>query len=315
MSDGLPARFTERLKAILPPERLAGVLASFQGPRAAGFRINALRAEPEAVLAELRDLGLTPAPLPWFPLGFTVPAEQREALVTSAAWEAGRIYIQNPSSMVPPLVLDPRPGEQVLDLAAAPGGKTLQLAARMQNRGRIAAVEAVKGRFHKLRANLARHGAEMVVPYQADGTRLWRKVEGRFDRVLLDAPCSSESRFRSDQPQTYAYWSEKKVREMARRQKQLLYSAIRCLKPGGTLVYSTCAFAPEENEQVVARQLENFPGELSVAPVEAPFPNAQPGLTRWAGRDLPPELAGALRILPEAAMAGFFVCKLRRRGG
>ena len=103
-----------------------------------------------------------------------------------------------------------------------------------------------RGRFFRLRDNLARHGAENVQTHLADGTRIWRRHPERFDRVLLDAPCSSEGRFRADAPKTYAYWSKKKIAESSRKQRRLCYSAIQCLKPGGVLVYSTCTFAPKK---------------------------------------------------------------------
>ena len=180
--------------------------------------------------------------------------------------------------MVPPILLSPQSEECILDLGAAPGSKTLQLAELMGNQGSIWAVESVRGRFFRLRDNLARYGAENVQTHLADGTRLWRRHPERFDRVLLDAPCSSEGRFRADAPKTYAYWSEKKIAEASRKQRRLCYAAVQCLKPGGVLVYSTCTFAPEENEAIINRVLRQFAGALTVEDIALPFDQCIVGL-------------------------------------
>ena len=199
----------------------------------------------------------------WKADAFVIPAAQRRALTECAAYrEAGS------TSKIPPAWCRRsswrRKGEEyILDLGAAPGSKTLQLAELMGNQGRIWAVESVRGRFFRLRDNLARHGAENVQIHLADGTRIWRRHSERFDRVLLDAPCSSEGRFHADAPKTYAYWSQKKIAEASRKQRRLCYSAVQCLKPGGVLVYSTCTFAPEENEAIINRVLRQFAGALT----------------------------------------------------
>lgn len=209
-------------------------------------------------------------------------------------------------------------------MAAAPGSKTLQISCAMNGRGRIAAVEAVRSRFFKLKANLAAQGATMVHCYHADASTLWRKVPERFDRILLDAPCSSESRFRGDNPESYAHWGLRKIEEMARKQKQLLHSAFRCLKPGGKLVYSTCSFSPEENEAVINRALQVFGPALRIEPFQLPntsdFPSAVqasapkmlPGICAWQNESFDSSLVNAARVAPDAAYDGFFICLLRK---
>ena len=313
LSHGLPAAFVERLAVLLPPGRSAAVLAALAGERPTVFRVNTLRATDAPVLAELAAAGLTVQPLDWLPGAYAVPAAQRRALTDSAALGRGDVYIQNPSSMLPPLVLDPQPGERVLDLAAAPGSKTLQMAALMNNQGWISAVEPVRDRFFRLRANLERHGAGIVHTYQKDGIGVWRLVPEQFDRVLLDAPCSSEGQFQAGREESFRYWSLKKVREMARKQKRLLYSAVQCLKPGGTLVYSTCTLGVEENEAIIDGALTRFGDALQVIPVRLAVPGALPGLDEWQGKHFDPALTGALRVVPDAMLEGFFVCHLVKR--
>ena len=308
----LPKAFVERLQTIVPADRFASVMAAFGRPAATGFRVNTLKATASDVRASLEKEGVGFHKVLWKPDAFWVSAEDRAALLASAAYQAQAIYVQNLASMIPPHVLRPEPSERVLDLAAAPGSKTLQIACLMANEGEIAAVEVVKGRFFKLRANLEAQGATAVRTFLQDGTKVWRYRPEHFDRVLLDAPCSSEGRFHLSDPQTFAYWSPRKIKEMAHKQRRLLYSAVQCLKPGGTLVYSTCSFAPEENEAILDKTLRRFGDALHLEPLGLELENMQPPLKSWQGRPFKSSLQHARRLFPTETMEGFFVAKLRK---
>ena len=311
--NGLPAVFLARLATILPAEAREKCLASFGWDKPVAFRVNTLKGRVADVLGELSGAGFEVRPVDWLSEAAMVPWGQRRALTQTGAVHEGRIYIQNLTSMLVPLVLDPRAGQEVLDLAAAPGGKTLEMAAMMGNQGRIAAVEPIRDRFYRLRAVLELHGATIVDTYLADGRWIGRKTPERFDRVLLDAPCSCEARFDPRHPETFRYWSPRKIKESARKQKGLLRSAVACLKPGGTLVYSTCTFAPEENELVVQSVLDELGEAVEVAPIDFPVANLQPGLTRWEDRELTAELARSVRVLPNELMDAAYLCKLVKR--
>ena len=311
-SDTIPELFRTRLEAILSPDRFAACWQSFAVEEPTTFRANGLKVTVAALYAELVAEGFALKPLGWKDDAFFVSAAQRSALTESAAWSEGRLYIQNASSMVPPMLLAPEKEEWILDLTAAPGSKTLQLADLMGNEGRISAVESVRGRFFRLRANLARHGAENVRTYLKDGAKVWRQCPEQFDRILLAAPCSAEGQFRAAEPRTWAYWGEKKIAEASRKQRKLCYSAVQCLKPGGVLVYSTCTFAPEENEAIIDRILSQFEGALEVEEIALPFDNTEPGLIRWQGKVFDVQVQRARRILPAEGMEGFFVCRLRK---
>jgi len=264
-------------------------------------------------LADMQGEGLQPQPINWLPDAFFVAAGQRRQLTESAACRSGHLYIQNPASMLPPLLLAPRPGEKILDLCAAPGSKTLQMAAMMQNEGWISAVEAVKERFFRLRANVERHGASIVHTYHRDGTKVWRYVPEEFDRVLLDAPCSSEGQFAAGNPDSYRYWSVRKISEMARKQKKLLFSAFHCLKPGGILVYSTCTLAPEENEATINWFVKKFADRIDILDIPAGYEALQPGLASLRGKPFDQRVRKCGRIFPDQLMEGFFVCLMRKR--
>lgn len=295
----LPGVFVARLNEIVGAEEAARVLATMSHPKKQAYWHNPLRSADD-----LPD----GAPVDGLP-GMTVysgstPLSRHAAVVDGAA------YPMNPASSYAALSLGAAPGMEVLDLAAAPGGKTLVLAGRMHDSGRLAAVEVVKGRFHRMRANLARCGVTNAAFYLDDGRRVGRKVPERFDRVLLDAPCSSESRFRVGEARTYGQWSERKLKETSRKQKGLLRSAYRALKPGGEMIYCTCAFAPEENEAVVSHFLRAAP-EAEVLPLTPPC-NHSVGLSDWRGREFDSRCRHAVRILPDDLWDGFFVCRFRK---
>jgi NOL1/NOP2/sun family putative RNA methylase len=230
-----------------------------------------------------------------------------DGISQSSVASRGLIYLQNPSSYFAARTLAPARDEEVLDLAAAPGSKTIAMAAMMDNTGRIAAVEPIKARFHRLRANLERCGVTNVQLYQRDGRGVGRAVGERFDRVLLDAPCSSEARIRWSDPTTYRHWTLRKIKEAARKQKSLLRSAYLALRPGGELLYSTCSFAPEENEMVVHHLLKKTDAQL--LPIERQPANAITGLTQWRNKGSP-ELAKCVRIVPDGTWDGFFLARI-----
>ncbi len=309
----LPDLFLHRFERLVPAERYEACLRTFSEHPVVGARINTLLADRESVFQALHDAGFQPHRVEWCADAFWLPPEQRDALLMSEWVQKGLIYVQNLSSMIPPLVLAPQRGEVVLDLCAAPGGKTLHLAALMHSEGTLVAVEAVRARFFKLRENLQRHGASFVQCVQAEGEWVWKRWQERFDAVLLDAPCSSEGRFLTDDPSTFRYWSLKKIADMVRKQKSLIYSAIQCLKPGGRLVYCTCTFAPEENEGIIAHALKKFSGEIEVAPIPLEVEGMTPALSEWDGRAYPEAVRHARRILPSQTMEGFFVCMLVKK--
>jgi len=309
----LPDAFRQRLQQLFDEPVREKILAGLETQRHTSFRINTLLAERDAVLDELRRDNLQPRPIDWPAEAYCVPSDERSKLTQSGACTSGRIYIQNPASMLPPLLLDPQPGEKILDLCAAPGSKTLQMAALMRNDGWISAVEAVRERFFRLRANLDRHGAAIVHTYHRDGTKVWRYVPEEFDRVLLDAPCSSEGQFSTADPETYRFWSPRKIGEMVKKQKKLLFSAFHCLKPGGTLVYSTCTLAPEENEGVIDWFLDKFRGVVAILDVPVRHPALLPGLSSLRGKPLDKAVSKAVRILPDHLLEGFFACLLRKQ--
>lgn len=249
------------------------------------IRLNTLRANESRLQEALQAFDLERITL--VPDAFVVTADSFE-LTKMQAYQDGWFYIQNLSSQLPALILHPQPGERILDMCAAPGSKTTQLAALMNNEGEIVANDASRDRCFKLRSLLDRYGVTNTTVITSKGEFLWRKNSDSFDRVLVDAPCSmADGR------------SGKEVKALARQQTYLLRSAIACTKPGGVIVYSTCTDTEEENEGVVEWLLNKVEG-IEVVPI-AGFDS----LDRTAN--------GCLRIAAHDLWEPFFVAVFRKK--
>ena len=309
----LPPEFIDRLKRIIEPEQWRSVLESFSKPRVTSFRVNTLKTNSEQVVSSLRHDGVTPQLVSWCNHAFWVTASQRDTVTHSPLASSGEIYVQSLSSILATLVLDPKPDQWNLDLAAAPGGKSSHIVALMNNVGKLSVVEPIRKRMFRLADCLNRMGSSISKTYLMDGRQAGRKVPNRFDRVLLDAPCSSESRMRTDKPGSTDYWSLRKIREQARKQSGLIESAFLTLKPGGTLLYCTCSFAPEENEAIVSRLLENSGSEAEVLPIDLPVSNWQPGLAEFEDMNFDEQVTRTCRILPNEFFDGFYLAKIGKR--
>jgi 16S rRNA (cytosine1407-C5)-methyltransferase len=309
----LPAEFLRRLRLIVGDHRFEAVLRSFSLARTTSFRVNTLKASPASLIPELTGDGVSPRPLAWCDHAFVVPPQLRSALVHSNAAADGRVYIQGLSSILATLVLDPRPGQWNLDLAAAPGGKATHMAALMNNQGKLSVVEPIRKRMFRLAENLKRAGVTISRTYLMDGRKAGSKVPERFDRVMLDAPCSSESRIRVADAASWKFWSPRKIREQSRKQAGLIISAFRALKPGGILLYSTCSFAPEENEAIVTHLLDHAAAQAEVLPIDLPLDHWQEGLNSFAGATFHPHVRQTRRILPNAMFDGFYLARIGKR--
>jgi 16S rRNA (cytosine1407-C5)-methyltransferase len=182
----------------------------------------------------------------------------------------------------------------------------------MENRGTLSAVEPIRQRMYRLADNLKRGGVTIARTYLMDGRQVGRKTPDRFHRVLLDAPCSSEARIRWNDPESYRYWSVRKVNEQARKQRGLLLAALQATRPGGRVLYCTCSFAPEENEAIVDHALRNFLPGTRLVDLQLPRVTHRPGLTDWQGEHFVDEIQCCRRILPSQETDGFFLALLER---
>lgn len=315
----LPEAFLTRLRAIFPRTRFDSLANTFSEERPTSFRVNTAKAGIEEVREELSRAGFRLERVPWLQEGFVLREGTLRALQDQAVYREGKIYVQNLSSMIPALILDPQEGEKILDLTAAPGSKTSQIVNLMKAKGTVVANDNNRVRFFKLLATLKNQGCSTVQATNFYGESFARRYPGFFNRVLLDAPCSAEGRFQSQDPRSFGYWKPRKIEEMVRKQKRLLAAAVHSLLPGGVMVYSTCTFAPEENEGVLSWGYEKFAGVLEPCdPWAAPsilrsLPNAMRPLEAFEGKPYHPNVRFAARILPSRTMEGFFVAKAIKR--
>lgn len=265
----LPEAFLQRMRNQLG-EEFPDFLNSLERPRAVALRFNPLKGEKP-------PLPFVGEPVPWEPMGYYYDPQSRPGL--HPFHEAGVYYLQEASAMAPVALLDPQPGERICDLCAAPGGKTTQIAGRMLGQGLLLCNEINPKRAKILSRNIERMGvANALVTNEHPGV-LAERFEGFFDRVLIDAPCSGEGMFRKEEA-AVTDWSQETVEMCARRQAEILHSGARMVRHGGRLVYSTCTFAPEEDELAVEEFLKSHP-EFSLEAVEGPwFESKIPGMYR-----------------------------------
>lgn len=295
----------------------AAFLSAYENPVPRGLRVNTLKCSAE----RLKELFPHPlAPAPFAADGYLVEEEFRAG--ADPLHHAGAYYMQEPSAMSAVTVLRPVPGERVLDLCAAPGGKSTQIAAALQGRGLLWANEFVRPRAHILAQNIERCGVRNAVVSCADVHSLCSKLSGFFDAVLVDAPCSGEGMFRKE-PEALAQWGGENIRLCARRQRGILSAAAGAVRPGGRLVYSTCTFAPEENEEVVAEFLAAHPEfsleDSGVAFGRPGFPSERvrefdPGWTSRFGAPLSLPLEKTRRVFPGDGGEGHFVARMKKDG-
>jgi NOL1/NOP2/sun family putative RNA methylase len=293
--------FLERMKPLLGPE-----FPAFEGAMR-GSRVNSVRVNTEKIeVSELEAfVGQSLERVPWCDVGVYVSYESR--LGSSWLHAAGGLYVQEASAMAVVQALEPQPGERVLDLCAAPGGKSTHIAQLMQGYGLLVTNEIVNSRARILAENLERLGFPGVVMNE-DPARLAAAWPAFFDRVLVDAPCSGESMFRKD-PDSAREWTENTPATCARRQTDIMKSAAKLLKPDGVMVYSTCTFAPEENEMVIASFLESHP-DFELLEVGG-FDSGHP---EWANGDA--QLSRTARLWPHKLRGeGHYIAKLRKLDG
>lgn len=309
----VPQEFIFRLKDIYPRD-YHSILQTFLYKKVPTFRVNRLKIDPDFLKIELRKNQIKFKEVSWYSEAFILVSISRREFQETFFYKEGLVYFQNLSSMLPVLVLDPLKGERVLDLCAAPGGKTTQILSLLRGELELIAVEKIKVRFYKLKATLKKQGADNLVKvFLLDGIYMGKRYPEYFDRILLDAPCSSEAQFLLSEPRTYSYWSCRKIKEAQRKQKKLLFSGINALRKGGLLVYSTCTFSPEENEEVIDWALDKFKDEIFLEDIKLPLRNIRNGLLCWKGRSFSRQILKTKRIIPDRLMEGFFIAKIRKK--
>lgn len=307
MRNRLPKEFMEFLYEKYTPIKVDQILLGMTEDRYTTIRVNTLKYDVQSLMRYFKEKNIKFERVPWYKDGLVIKNVNEKQIQKLDIYEKGYIYIQSLSSMIPPIVLSPMPGEKVLDLTAAPGSKTTEIAAIMNNEGYVLANELDKIRCERLRYNVQKQGAKIVEVINERGEKIGDKYPENFDRVLLDTPCSGEGRFVVNSVATYRDWSPKRVKELSKLQKKLFISAYKALKPNGIMVYSTCTLNEEENEFILDWALKNL--KLKLLDIGIEIKGAQQGFNN----NLDKTISKAIRILPSKDTEGFFVAKLIKK--
>ncbi len=292
----IPDQFKEKFTGLLGQEEAGKLLESLQEPSKKAYRINSLKKGAVAYPQEEAVPGIP-------------NAYYGEVYGKDPEWTAGLVYSQDPAAMFPAHAIPVKPGDKVLDLCAAPGGKSTALAQKLEGQGLLVANEISPSRAKILRENLERWGVANAIVTNCDSFALSARFPGFFDAILVDAPCSGEGMFRKSED-AIKYWSQENVDLCADRQREILTEAVKMLKPGGYLLYSTCTFSPEEDEEIVSWLLDEYGFKL--LPIAAE--KAAPGRPEWGNGDA--SLANCARFWPQDGVGeGQFVASLQKAAG
>ncbi len=303
----LPAAFCARMKGLLGDDYPA-FLASYEREMQRGLRVNPIKADTDAVTSALSDLPLRP--IPYFAHGYYLDCAE-VGTGNHPLHHAGAFYLQEPAAMLPVASAVIQKGDFVLDVCAAPGGKSTQLAALIGDEGLLVSNEFVPSRAKILLSNIERLGVPNAIVTNTDAAHLRQWYEGCFDAVVVDAPCSGEGMFRKNED-AIAEWSEENVAMCAARSFEIICDASHCLRDGGTLIYSTCTFAPEENEALIARFLAEYPDYTVEVLPESVRAMTTPGIKIPDCRE---DLSKSARCYPHVTGGeGQYVCVLKKGG-
>lgn len=294
MQNQIPQFFKEMLLAQYGEDMTNKIIKGYSKQRLVTLRINTIKSNKENIKTKLQKSGVEPEDVSWYEDALIIKNVREEEIKKLEIYENGEIYLQSLSSMIPPIILGPKAGENILDMAAAPGGKTTEIAALTQNRAFITACEKNKIRAERLKYNLQKQGVGCVNVMLEDARKLSNFFS--FDKILLDAPCSGSG--------TMSVFDKNFGKELIDRssktQEELLRKALKILKPGGEMVYSTCSILAQENEDILKRVLPKSNAEI--VPIE-----------HMAGIPLlPTSIDGVMCVCPTELYEGFFVAKIRK---
>lgn len=307
--------FKERIEKQIGKKDAEGFFGTFKQRTRKAFRVNTIKSNSEEIKERIKERGWKFRQIPGLKEAFIIDTELNPGeLGKTIEHNIGNYYIQEITSMLPALALDPKENEKVLDLCAAPGSKTTQIAALMNNKGILFANEVRKDRVNILSANLERCGVANTIVTTSEGLRIckfFRENKFLFDKILVDAPCSGEGTIMND-PSILKTWNPNMIKKFSRIQKGLIEAAFSILIPGGTLIYSTCTLEVEEDEEVIQYLIEKFPKQLKIEKILLPL-KSRPGLKEWKNQKFDKEIQNCAKFWPQDnGSEGFFIAKIKK---
>ena len=295
----LPQFLIDELNNQYGEEICKRILDGYNEKRVVSLRVNTLKASSQVLVEELKKNNIEYEKVAWSDVALVIKNATEEEIQKLSIYEKGKIYLQSLSSMLPPVIMGPKENTDILDMTAAPGGKTTQIAALTNNNANITACEMNNIRIEKLKYNIEKQGASVAV-LQADSRNLSDYFA--FDQILLDAPCSGSGTIDLNNERTYKNFTEKLVEKSTKSQITLLKKALKILKPGNEMIYSTCSILAKENEDILNKALKGVNAEI--VPIELETLEEVPLL--------PTKLPGTLCVCPNKYYEGFFVAKIRK---
>lgn len=296
----IPQFLIEMLEKQYGKELAEEILQGFSIKRKVTLRVNTLKTTSEEVEKVLKEAGIEYSKVSWSNEAYILENATEKELQELDVYEKGEIYMQSLSSMLPPIILEPKEGFDILDMAAAPGGKTTQMATLTSNKAHITACEMNKIRAEKLKYNIQKQGATSVYIMETDSRRISDFFS--FDQVLLDSPCSGSGTLNAQDNNIQKYFTQKLIEKCTKTQFELLKKAIKVLKPGRSMVYSTCSILKCENEEIVNKILKSH--KCEIVPIEFKGIEEIPLL--------PSKIEGTICVKPTEIYEGFFIAKIRK---
>ena len=296
----LPDFLIKDLKEQYGDEITQKIVQGYRAKRKATLRVNTIKATGEKVRSELQKNNINFEDVSWCKEALIIKDALEKDIENLEIYKNGEIYLQSLSSMLPPIILNPEEGKDILDMAAAPGGKTTQMAALTNNKAHITACEMNNIRIEKLKYNIQKQGASCVYIIQKDS----RNIDDffSFDQILLDSPCSGSGTINIENKNLSKYFTPKLIEKSVKSQMALLKKAIKILKPGGTMVYSTCSILEKENEEIIKNVL--MQNKVEIVPIELNGMEQIPLL--------PVKVEGTICVCPTEYYEGFFVAKIKK---
>lgn len=295
---GVPLFLIEKLNKQYGEEITNKILNGYSQNRVVSLRVNTIKVTSQEICNELLRNNIEFEKVSFCDEALVIKNINEEKIKELDIYKNGSIYLQSLSSMLPPIILKPKENEDILDMTAAPGGKTTQIAALTNNKAHITACEMNNIRIEKLKYNVEKQGATSVSILKEDSRRL--NDYFAFDKILLDAPCSGSGTIELENEKTYNGFTEKLLEKTTQSQLTLLKKALKILKPGHEMVYSTCSILQEENEDIISKAIKGAKVEVVPIEIQGDIPK------------LPCKIEGALCVAPTKYYEGFFVVKLKK---
>lgn len=294
----IPSFLIEKLKNQYGEELTNKILEGYNQKRKVTLRVNTIKANINEIQKILDNSNIVYTKVPWSDDALIIENVREPEITKLTIYDEGKIYLQSLSSMLPPIILQPKENDDILDMAAAPGGKTTQIASIVNNKVRITACEMNNIRAEKLKYNIEKQGANCVYVMVTDS----RKIDDffSFDSILLDAPCSGSGTLNNNDNKIEKTFTPELIQKSSKTQAQLLKKAINILKQGKEMIYSTCSILQEENEDILASILKT--GKVEIVPI-----NVDKTIPK-----LPTKIDGTLCVCPNEEYEGFFVAKIRK---